>query len=60
MARVLSEYEIAKILNKTEANYIEKMRQSEGEDKSFNVDAIYTVREIRIKINKYLDKKYGN
>jgi len=60
MARVLSEYEIAKILNKTEANYIEKMRQSAGEDKSFNVDAIYTVREIRIKINKYLDKKYEN
>lgn len=56
--RVLTEYELAKILNRTEINYAQKMKQSTGETKTFNIHGIYTVREIRNKINKYLDAKY--
>tara|TARA_Y100001938_G_C8101570_1_gene442204 strand:- start:13684 stop:13863 length:180 start_codon:yes stop_codon:yes gene_type:complete len=56
--RLLTEYELAKILNKIEINYAQKMKNSSGETKSFNIHGIYTVREIRNKINKYLDTKY--
>ena len=56
--RVVTEYELAKILNKVEINYAQKMKHSTGEVKSFNIHGIYTVREIRNKINKYLDTKY--
>ena len=54
--RVLTEYEVAKILNKQEVDYVQKMKT--GQNRSFNVNAIYTVREIRNKINKYLNTKY--
>ena len=53
--RVLTEYEVAKILNKQEVDYVQKMKT--GQNRSFNVNAIYTVREIRNKINKYLNTK---
>ncbi len=56
--RVLTEYEVAKILNKTEVEYVQKVKS--GHDRSFNTNAIYAVREIRKKINKYLDIKYEN
>lgn len=56
--RLLTEYELAKILNRTEINYAQKMKESTGEIKSFNIHGVYTVREIRNKINNYLDKKY--
>ena len=54
--RVLTEYEVAKILNKQEVDYVQKMKTVQN--RSFNVNAIYTVREIRNKINKYLNTKY--
>ena len=54
--RVLTEYEVAKILNKQEGDYVQKMKTVQN--RSFNVNAIYTVREIRNKINKYLNTKY--
>ena len=43
--RVLTEYEMAKILNKTEVEYVQKVKS--GHDRSFNTNAIYAVREIR-------------
>ena len=54
--RVLTEYEVAKILNKQEVDYVQKMKT--GQNRSFNVNAFYTVREIRNKINKYLNTNY--
>ena len=56
--RALSEYEVVKILNKVEADYIKNMKNSRGDIKRYNVNMVYAVREIRNKINKYLDKKY--
>ena len=56
--RTLSEYEVVKILNKVEANYIKNMKNSKGDIKRYNVNMVYAVREIRNIINKYLDKKY--
>jgi len=58
MSRVLSEYEIAKILNKIELDYIQIMKKNSGDIKRYNMNGVYTVREVRSKINKYLDKKY--
>jgi len=54
--RVLTEYELVKILNRVEIDHAQKMKS--GKDKNFNINAIYTVRGIRNKINKYLDTKY--
>ena len=54
--RILTEYELSKILNRVEIDHAQKMKQ--GKDRNFNINAIYTIREIRNKINKYLDTKY--
>ena len=56
--RVISEYELAKILNKMEINYAQKMKKSFGDVKQYNMNGVYAVREVRNKISKYLDKKY--
>ena len=56
--RLLTEYEIVKILNRAEIDYAQKMKKSTGDTRSFNIHGIYTVREIRNKVNKYLDAKY--
>ena len=56
--RTLSEYEVVKILNKIEVEYSQNMKNSSGDIKQYNINGVYTVREVRNKINKYLDKKY--
>jgi hypothetical protein len=56
--RIISEYELTKILNKLEINYIQNMKKSSGDIKQYNMNGVYTVREVRSKINKYLNKKY--
>ncbi len=56
--RTLSEYEVVKILNKIEVEYAQNMKNSSGDIKQYNINGVYTVREVRNKINKYLDKKY--
>jgi hypothetical protein len=56
--RLLSEFELVKILNKIELDYIRIMKKNSGDAKRYNMNGVYTVREVRSKINKYLDKKY--
>jgi len=56
--RALSEYEVVKILNKIEVEYVQNMKNSSGDIKQYNINGVYAVREVRNKINKYLDKKY--
>ena len=56
--RTLSEYEVVKILNKIEVEYAQNMKNCSGDIKQYNINGVYTVREVRNKINKYLDKKY--
>ena len=56
--RIISEYELTKILNKIEIDYAQNMKKSSGDIKQYNMNGVYTVREIRGKINKYLNKKY--
>jgi len=56
--RLLTEYEITKILNRAEINYAKDVKGSDGDGRKYNLYAVYTVREIRKKIESYLNKKY--
>jgi hypothetical protein len=58
--RLLTEYEISRILTKAEEDYIKKVKGLRGSGRRFNMNAVYTLREIRKKVNNYLDKKYEN
>tara|TARA_Y100000310_G_C20603434_1_gene774252 strand:+ start:1005 stop:1187 length:183 start_codon:yes stop_codon:yes gene_type:complete len=58
--KLLTEYEITKILNRAEIDYARKVKELKGDGRKFSIHAFYAVREIRTKINKYLDKKYEN
>jgi len=56
--RLLTDYEVTKILNRAEITYAKNAKESEGDGKKYNLYAVYTVREIRKKIESYLKKKY--